>query len=119
MIDPIGSLERIREFWLSYLDTAFRISDPDLAEARRRLLRSPGALTTELFLEPVARYREAEHALEARAPSSTARNRSARLTVSGAWLALRSDAGGAVSRIFRNAKLALSTEGWPGSKPRA
>ncbi len=64
MIDPIGSLERVREFWLSYLDTAFRIADPDLAEARRRLLRSPGALTTELFLEPVARYMEAEHALE-------------------------------------------------------
>ncbi|RCW63651.1 DEAD/DEAH box helicase [Pseudorhodoferax soli] len=64
MIDPIGSLERVREFWLSYLDTAFRIADPDLAEARRRLLRSPGALTTELFLEPVARYMESEHALE-------------------------------------------------------
>ncbi|WP_390348812.1 DEAD/DEAH box helicase [Variovorax boronicumulans] len=64
MIDPIGSLERIREFWLSYLDTAFRIADPDLAKARRRLLRSPGALTTELFLEPVARYMESEHALE-------------------------------------------------------
>lgn len=64
MIDPIGSLERIREFWLSYLDTAFRISNPELAEARRHLLRSPGSLTTELFLEPVARYMEAEYALE-------------------------------------------------------
>ena len=64
MIDPIGSLERIREFWLSYLDTAFRISNPELAEARRRLLRSPGSLTTDLFLEPVARYKESDHALE-------------------------------------------------------
>lgn len=65
MIDPIGGLERIREFWLSYLDTAFRIGDSDLKEARRELLRVPGTLATDAFLEPVPRYRTSEHPLEA------------------------------------------------------
>jgi hypothetical protein len=39
MQDPIGGFERIREFYVSYLDTAFRISDKGVAEERRRLLR--------------------------------------------------------------------------------
>lgn len=65
MIDPIGGVERIREFWLSYLDTAFRIGNPELAEERRRLLRTPGALATEAFIEPIPRYQASEHPLEA------------------------------------------------------
>ncbi len=64
MIDPIGGLDRIREFWISYLDTAFRIRDEGFAEERRQLLRAPGTLTTEPFLEPVPRYAPAAHALE-------------------------------------------------------
>lgn len=64
MLDPIGAHRRVREFWLSYLDTAFRIRDPELAAARRSLLREPGALTTDVLLEPVPRYRETERALE-------------------------------------------------------
>lgn len=65
MLDPIGGLTRIREFWLSYLDTAFRIGNEELSKRRRQLLRQPGTLTTEAFLEPVPRYRLAEHVLEA------------------------------------------------------
>ena len=64
MIDPIGGFERIREFLLSYMDTAFRIRDPNVAEARRNLLRQPGTLANELFLEPVRRYEAAPHRLE-------------------------------------------------------
>jgi hypothetical protein len=52
MHDPIGAFTRIRELYLSYLDTAFRIEDPDLAEERRKLLRQPGALCTDPLLEP-------------------------------------------------------------------
>lgn len=64
MLDPIGGLGRIREFWLSYLDTAFRIGNVELAEARRALLRKPGILTTDAFLEPVPRYRESKFSLD-------------------------------------------------------
>lgn len=56
MQDPIGSFVRIREFFLSYLDTAFRIRDPGVAAERRGLLRQPGALCTEPLVEPIPRY---------------------------------------------------------------
>jgi ATP-dependent helicase YprA (DUF1998 family) len=52
MHDPIGAFSRIRELYLSYLDTAFRIEDPHLAEERRKLLRKPGHLCTDPLLEP-------------------------------------------------------------------
>ncbi|CAM4180018.1 DEAD/DEAH box helicase [Roseateles saccharophilus] len=64
MLDPIGGFNRIREFWLSYLDTAFRIRDASLASARQVLLREPGTLATDLFLEVVPRYRQSQYLLE-------------------------------------------------------
>ena len=64
MLDPIGGFERIRDFYISYLDTAFRIRQERLAEERRTLLHRPGNLTTHPFLEPVPRYRASERALE-------------------------------------------------------
>ncbi|MBK3396321.1 DEAD/DEAH box helicase [Methylobacterium ajmalii] len=65
MIDPIGGFERLRDFFLTYLDTAFRIRQTDLAEARRRLLLEPGNLATDPLLEPVPRYETTEYRLEA------------------------------------------------------
>ena len=56
MQDPIGAFERIRELYLSYLDTAFRIGDESVAEERRRLLRKAGAFCTEPLIEPIPRY---------------------------------------------------------------
>lgn len=56
MQDPIGAFERIRELYISYLDTAFRIGDESVAEERRLLLRSPGALCTPPLVEPIPRY---------------------------------------------------------------
>lgn len=56
MQDPIGSFERIREFYISYLDTAFRIADTSVADERRRLLREPGTLCTDPLVEPIPRY---------------------------------------------------------------
>lgn len=35
MQDPLGAFERIRELYLSYLDTAFRIGDESVAQERR------------------------------------------------------------------------------------
>lgn len=56
MQDPLGSFLRIRELYLSYLDTAFRIANTAVAERRSRLLREPGTLCTEPLLEPLPRY---------------------------------------------------------------
>lgn len=51
MHDPIGAFTRIRELYLSYLDTAFRIEDTTIARERLELLRSAGGLCTEPLLE--------------------------------------------------------------------
>lgn len=64
MIDPIGGFERLREFFLSYLDTAFRIRDLDLTVARRALMREFGNLATDPLLEPVPRYKACGYPLE-------------------------------------------------------
>ena len=56
MQDSIGNFERIRELYISYLDTAFRIRDPSVSDERRRLLRTPGSLCTEPLVEPLPRY---------------------------------------------------------------
>ena len=64
MIDPVGAFDRIREFLISYMDTAFRIRDEKVAEDRRRLLRKSGNLVNDLFLEPVRRYKSAPQRLE-------------------------------------------------------
>lgn len=64
MLDPLGAFERIRELYISYLDTAFRVRRPDLAATRRELLRRSGTLATTPFLEPVPRYQSAARGLE-------------------------------------------------------
>ena len=64
MLDPLGGFERIRDFYISYLDTAFRVRRPTLTAKRQELLRIAGALTTSPFLEPVFRYQTDERALE-------------------------------------------------------
>ncbi|WP_242392216.1 DEAD/DEAH box helicase [Anaeromyxobacter oryzisoli] len=56
MQDPVGSFEQVREFYISYLDTAFRIADPGVAAERRWLLRTPGTLCTDPLIEPMPRY---------------------------------------------------------------
>ncbi len=57
MFDPIGSFLRIRELYITYLETAFRISNSAISEERRKLLEAPGNLCTEPLLEPLARYK--------------------------------------------------------------
>lgn len=56
MQDPIGGFERIRDFYITYTETAFRIRDPGVSRERRDLLESPGSLCTEPLLEPIPRY---------------------------------------------------------------
>jgi hypothetical protein len=64
MLDPIGGFDRIQDFFRSYVETSFRISDPAVASARRELLERPDVFATLPFVEPVPRYRSSEHRLE-------------------------------------------------------
>ena len=57
MFDPIGAFLRIRELYITYLETAFRISNPEVSKERRQLLEAAGSLCTDALLEPLARYR--------------------------------------------------------------
>ena len=64
MLDPIGGFSRIKDFFISYVETNFRISDPTVAAARRDLLEAPGTFTTDPFLEPVLRYTSSDTTIE-------------------------------------------------------
>jgi len=64
MLDPIGSFERMRDFFISYLDTAFKIRRPDVSEMRRKLLSTAGQMCTEPLIEPILRYPSAEGRIE-------------------------------------------------------
>ncbi len=86
MDDPIGGFERTRDFFISYLETAFRIRDPSLTAERRRLMELPGALCTEPLIEPIPRYTTAgfrvddlagNEAADPRLPSFTPTERAA------------------------------------------
>ncbi len=64
MLDPIGGFARMRDFFVSYIETAFRIADHATAKERRRLLQEADVLSTEPLIEPVLRYRESAKPLE-------------------------------------------------------
>src|SRR5687768_6966444 len=64
MLDPVGGFRRIEDFFTSYVETSFRISDPSVAAARRELLGRPDIFATTPFLEPVPRYRSNDATLE-------------------------------------------------------
>lgn len=64
MLDPIGSFERMRDYFVSYLDTAFKIRREDVANARRNLLATAGKMCSEPFVEPILRYKAADRPLE-------------------------------------------------------
>ncbi|MCC6903303.1 MAG: DEAD/DEAH box helicase, partial [Polyangiaceae bacterium] len=54
--DPFSRFERIRDLYLTYMETAFRIGADDVQAERRRLLERGDALCTEPLLEPQPRY---------------------------------------------------------------
>ncbi|HHC4785182.1 TPA: DEAD/DEAH box helicase [Escherichia albertii] len=64
MLDPIGGFRRIQDFFISYIETNFRIADPSVATARRELLDSSGEFAAEPYIEPVLRYESSNKTLE-------------------------------------------------------
>ncbi len=65
MLDPIGGYRRIRDFFISYVETSFRISDDSVDASRRRLLETAGTFAADPFVEPVLRYKSADCGLDA------------------------------------------------------
>ncbi|ELQ6222667.1 DEAD/DEAH box helicase [Cronobacter turicensis] len=65
MLDPIGGFRRIQDFFISYIETSFRIADPSVADSRRNLLNSSGEFAAEPYIEPVLRYESSDKTLEA------------------------------------------------------
>lgn len=56
MQDPIGGFKRIRDLYISYLETAFRIRNPGVTGERRALLEAPDTLCTRPLIEPLPMY---------------------------------------------------------------
>jgi len=54
--DPIGGFQRIRDLYITYLETAFRIRDEVVSRERRDLLERPNTFCTEPMIEPLPRY---------------------------------------------------------------
>src|SRR6266446_2809779 len=63
MFDPIGAFSRIRYFYISYLETAFKIQNQEISAERRILLESEGSMCAEPIIEPITRYRSADFSL--------------------------------------------------------
>ena len=59
MQDPVGGFERIRDLYITYLETAFRTRDEGVTRERRHLLEQPGTLCTWPLVEPIPRYETA------------------------------------------------------------
>ena len=60
MFDPIGSFLRIRELYITYLETAFRIENREVSAERRALLERAGSLCTDPLVEPLPRYKSVD-----------------------------------------------------------
>jgi len=54
--DPIGAHRRVADSVLSYIGTAFGTRYPSLERERAALLRAPGSLSQEPWIEPLPRY---------------------------------------------------------------
>jgi DEAD/DEAH box helicase domain-containing protein len=54
--NPIVQFEKIRDFYITYIETAFRIRAESIQKLRRELLETPGVLATNPYLEPIPKY---------------------------------------------------------------
>ena len=87
MLDPIGAFNRIRDFYISYLETAFSIRNRQVSgRAAESLLESGGSLCTDPIVEPLTRYKTTDftiadligdHEHDKRVPGLNAKQREA------------------------------------------
>src|SRR5690242_11963814 len=57
MFDPIGAFDHVRDNFILYVKTAFGTRFPSLEQEREQLLREPGTLCQEPYIEPLAKYK--------------------------------------------------------------
>ena len=55
-MDTIGAFEKVRDSYIDYVKTAFATQYPGLEAERERLLRKPGTICQEPWIEPVPQY---------------------------------------------------------------
>ena len=55
-MDVIAAFERIKESYINYVETAFGTQYPGLEAERERILRQPGTICQEPWIEPLPRY---------------------------------------------------------------
>lgn len=100
MLDPIGGFRRIRDFYITYLETAFRFRNDELQEERRRLLETPGTLCTQPLFEPLPDYKKSGFRIdqfrgdEEHLPGFTAAEREAFVDLAMAGLFPTQEVGG-------------------------
>ena len=56
MQDPVGAHEQVRDALIRYVETAFATQFPSVEAERLNLLRQPGILSQEPFIEPLPQY---------------------------------------------------------------
>lgn len=64
ILHPLNLYESLKEVYLSYYDTAFRVRDEGIQAERHQLLRNENVLFTEPLLEPVPSYEEYKSIIE-------------------------------------------------------
>lgn len=57
MFEPIHAFDEIKEFYKTYLETAFRIGDPSLQALRRDKISELGKLAQDLYIEALPSYK--------------------------------------------------------------
>ena len=55
-MDPVIAFNKVKESYIDYVKTAFGTQYPGLEKERERLLREPGAICQEPWIEPIPRY---------------------------------------------------------------
>ena len=60
MRDPIGAFDQVRESFILYVKTAFGTQFEGLERERERLLRRPGLICQEPWIEPLPQYESSE-----------------------------------------------------------
>ena len=68
MNDPVGAFEKIRDNLLLYIRTAFGTQFPGLNDEREELLREPGAIAQQPWVEIMPRYQSSGKSIEALVP---------------------------------------------------
>jgi DEAD/DEAH box helicase domain-containing protein len=63
-MQPLDLFRNVQDFFITYLDTAFRIRHEQTTAARRSLLQANGSLCAAPFLEPIPPYRTSPFRVE-------------------------------------------------------